>query len=239
MCTLALMYRMWASTPLLVAANRDEKLDRPAEPPSRSSQGDSYVVAPRDAKAGGTWIGVNSAGLFACITNRFGRSPDPTRPSRGRLVTQALGYRRARDAADQLAGLIATEENGFHLVVADREEAFVIVCDTSSISQRPLPAGLHIVTERSFDAAPTAREPLLRGLLEPQVVHGPPDDATLHRLLATHAEPSFDGVCVHLPEIAYGTRSSTLIRMGPPGQIEIAHAGGPPCTHAFRPCPRP
>src|SRR5712692_8012823 len=70
-CTLICAFRVFPRWPLIVAANRDEHLNRPASPP-RLWPGDLSFVAPRDEAAGGTWLGLNSAGLFVGVTNRFG-----------------------------------------------------------------------------------------------------------------------------------------------------------------------
>jgi len=78
-CTVILATRVWPELPLLVATNRDEHLDRPSQPPSRWLAGS---VAPRDERAGGTWIGCSDAGVIAAVTNRFGSERDPERRSR-------------------------------------------------------------------------------------------------------------------------------------------------------------
>ena len=50
MCTLVLAWQVFADYPVVVAANRDEALDRPSEPPTRIGE-EPGVVAPRDADA--------------------------------------------------------------------------------------------------------------------------------------------------------------------------------------------
>ena len=77
MCTLIVLHRCFADAELLVAANRDEYLDRPAELPALRVWNGRTVLAPRDARAGGTWLGMNDAGLFAALTNRPTPRPDP------------------------------------------------------------------------------------------------------------------------------------------------------------------
>ncbi|PSP47352.1 hypothetical protein BRC60_08635 [Halobacteriales archaeon QH_1_68_42] len=56
MCTLVFAWQVFPDAPVVAAANRDELLDRPSEPPSVIEE-EPGVVAPRDAEAGGTWIG--------------------------------------------------------------------------------------------------------------------------------------------------------------------------------------
>jgi uncharacterized protein with NRDE domain len=69
MCTLIVLHRCVPDRPLVVAANRDEFLDRPAEEPALRSSRTGPIVAPLDLEAGGTWVGVSARGVFAGLTN--------------------------------------------------------------------------------------------------------------------------------------------------------------------------
>jgi uncharacterized protein with NRDE domain len=69
MCTLAIFYNVFDGYPLLVAANRDERYDRPAMPPALIAA-DPKILAGKDLSAGGTWLGVNEYGLLVGILNR-------------------------------------------------------------------------------------------------------------------------------------------------------------------------
>ena len=69
MCTMAILYRVARGTPILVAANREERFDRPTQYPKIQS-GSPRVVCGIDRKAGGTWLGVNQFGLFCAVLNR-------------------------------------------------------------------------------------------------------------------------------------------------------------------------
>src|SRR5881409_2709673 len=68
--------------------NRDESSMRPADPPA-VLDGTPMIVAPRDRKAGGTWLGASGAGLVVALSNRRGRTSLIAR-SRGQLVLEAL-----------------------------------------------------------------------------------------------------------------------------------------------------
>src|SRR6185312_1305710 len=162
MCTLALEFAPDTALPLRVAANRDEALDRPATGPALR-EGPIRFIAPRDEKAGGTWLGLNSRGLFVGITNRFGQRPDPNRLSRGALVWDSLAQPSAEALHRALSTLEVRRYNPFHLLYADRSGAFATWSDGDARRQVQLQPGLHVVTERSFDAVPVVeREGLLR-----------------------------------------------------------------------------
>ena len=237
MCTIVVATRVWPKWPLVIAANRDEALARPAEGPALREVGDTKILAPRDVEAGGTWLGLNAYALFVGITNRY----DPawiggrTAPgSRGDVVLAALQHRTARDAAEAMEGLDPARQGPFHLLMADREGAHVVWSDTQQLHRRMLPPGVHALTERSFDAAPTQREPTLAAAVAGwRSLEAPPDVAALRALLATHADQTLEGVCVHADERGYGTRSSTLLRLGAAGEVRMHHADGRPCTTPF------
>lgn len=92
MCLIVFSWQPDTATPLVLLANRDEFFERPAEP-MHWWQDRPEVLAGRDLRGGGTWMGVNRAGRFAALTNfRDGRAPMAPKdaPSRGLLVSAML-----------------------------------------------------------------------------------------------------------------------------------------------------
>ncbi len=233
MCTLIVATGIWRTTPLVVAANRDEQLDRPARPPAAVVQGGVRFFAPRDLQGGGTWIGVNAKGVFVGITNRYtpGRARSAPR-SRGLLVLDALSEDSAAHAVRRVASEPPGRHEPFHLVMADRHEAHLVWNDGERHHHEPLAPGLHVVTERSFGAAPTPRLERLRRELP--ALFGPeqPPPERWMAVLRDHGDGNgMEGTCVHVPQLRYGTRSSTLVALG--SQPRLWHAEGPPCTAAY------
>jgi uncharacterized protein with NRDE domain len=119
MCLIVIGWRCRPDLPLVVAANRDEWRDRPAQP-AHWWPDHPEILAGRDLKAGGTWMGVTRAGRFAAVTNF--RDPSDRRStarSRGELVTQFL---LSRDSPSAFLGALAArmrEYNGFNLIAGD------------------------------------------------------------------------------------------------------------------------
>src|SRR3990172_7761338 len=102
MCTMAILYRVARGTPLLVAANREERFDRPTQYPKIQS-GLPRGVCGIDRQAGGTWLGVNQFGLFCAVTNRR-KARVPAEPrSRGLLCRELLELRTTREAVAHAA----------------------------------------------------------------------------------------------------------------------------------------
>jgi uncharacterized protein with NRDE domain len=235
MCTLIVFHQCFARAGLLVAANRDEYLERPAEPPTLRQFGTQRGLAPRDARAGGTWLGVNQAGVFAALTNRPNPRPDPARRSRGLLVADVLAAGSAVEAAARLGTLAADAYNPFNLFVCDGHDAFVAIYEEKPEIRRLTP-GPHVIG--NGDPDDRSRPKLARLLDEAEVIaRAPASEAlpALARVCATHvgdANP-LESTCIHAG--GYGTRSSTLLRRGtPPGEEVFRFASGPPCSHAYQ-----
>ena len=230
MCTLAVAFQTDRRWPLVVAANRDERLGRAAEGwDLREPDGGPRYAAPRDLLAGGTWIGLSARGVFAAVTNYHipsGAAPDPRRRSRGELVGKALRHASAEGARGVLLREEAASYNPFHLVVADAQRAFLWRFDGEAAAFDDLGPGLHIVTERApDDLGPRGAMVRSRWPLD----H---DTLRLRQILAVH-EPASAATCIHRDPL-YGTRSSSVIRLAASlAASELYTSDGRPCTAPF------
>jgi len=235
MCTLIIATRVWQAAPLVVAANRDERLGRPSRSPALVVQAGVRFFAPRDLQAGGSWIGINAHGVFVGITNRFtGVAGTKAARSRGLLVLDALAEDSAAHAVRRIATEAPRRHDPFHLVMADATEAHLVWSDGDAVRHERLAPGLHIVTERSLGAAPTARIARLQDEL--LALFGPrrPPVERWMEIMRAHGDDGLEGTCVHLPSHGYGTRSSTIVEIGrTPADVHWWHADGPPCTTEF------
>ena len=129
MCTIAVAVGTDRRWPLVLAANRDERLGRPSEGWAlRDLGGGLRAAAPRDVEHGGTWIGVAAAGFLAAITNYYspeGRFPDRSGRTRGELVRMALAASSVGAARSTLRALDPDRYNPFHLVVVGGDGGFL------------------------------------------------------------------------------------------------------------------
>ena len=187
------------------------------------------VVAPRDLRAGGSWLGVNDSGLFAAITNRRCDAPDPERRSRGWLVMEALAEPTARRAAERFARLPEAAYNPFNLFVADSETAHLVTY-ADRPERRDLAPGPHVIGNVHPDEASPKLERLRAHVHE--LARGEvPSPEALADLCRTHvADAPLESTCVHAGD--YGTRSSTLLWLG--AQPVLRHADGAPCAAPYR-----
>ncbi|MFB1063971.1 NRDE family protein [Natrinema sp. H-ect4] len=239
MCTLTLAWQVFDDAPVAVAANRDEALEREALPPAVYSE-EPLIVAPSDAEAGGTWIGYNEYGVFVGITNKWTDADLAGERSRGLLVADVLEARSAADAKSIVeAATDADEYDGFYLVVADAADAFCYEWD-GALSLTEFEPGVHVVVNVAVDDAvdvPSVRTDAgreqaanaksVREALAPE--SGESAAAWLERAGDVLGDHEF-GVCIH--RNGYGTRSSSLIALGPE-TARYAFAPGPPCRTSY------
>lgn len=117
MCLLVIAWKTHPRYRLILAGNRDEFHARPAAPLSWW-QDDARILAPRDLKAMGTWLGVARSGRFGVVTNfRDLKAPADHAPSRGALVPRFLtGATSPKEFLDDLKGA-APRYSGFNLLV--------------------------------------------------------------------------------------------------------------------------
>ena len=142
MCTVVVLRRPGVTC---FAANRDEQLDRAWDPPARFWPS---IVGGRDRLGGGTWLGLNDAGVAAAVLNRPGSlGPAEGKRSRGELPLLALKAGSAAAAAEAVAALDAGAWRPFHMVVADRDGAFFLCgLGDGRASVAELPLGVSMVT---------------------------------------------------------------------------------------------
>ncbi len=119
MCLIAFAWNAHPEYKLIVAANRDEWHDRSAAPAAWWHD-HPQILAGRDLKAGGTWMGVTRSGRFAAVTNfRDPGDRKSTARSRGELVTAFLLGDETSVAFLTATKNVAHEYNGFNLIAGD------------------------------------------------------------------------------------------------------------------------
>jgi hypothetical protein len=233
MCTLAILYRVARGTPILVAANREERFDRPTQYPKIQS-GSPRVVCGIDRRAGGTWLGVNQNGLFCAVSNRRKLAVPPDARSRGLLCRELLELRTAKEAAAHAAkelskGIYA----GANYVCADARYA-AVVHGGDKVEIVELSPGLHVVTAGDVDDPKDERHQFVRRMLTLHTL----DSAVTFLAVASRVfsrKPDDEGrrgVVILGNEV--GTVSSTLLSL--PRKIQQAiyqYAPGPPCDHPY------
>lgn len=251
MCTLIAIKNQREDFPLVVAANRDEMLARPATAPRVVHPEAPRVIAGLDEQSGGTWMGANDAGLFAAITNqRQEDGQDPTLESRGAIVMDALRRTSVEGIEAMLSELDGRRFNGFNLLFGDPRELRIAYGrrDRATVVIERLGDGVHVVVNDRLGSERFPKVDRARALVEPHVA-APWDElrARLEDALGDHEVPPLDAVeapppgsifthemvravqalCIHTP--AYGTRSSQVLALSDGGVAQYLYGEGPAC----------
>ncbi|MBW1701539.1 MAG: NRDE family protein [Deltaproteobacteria bacterium] len=223
MCLILLALRSHPAYKLIITANRDEYYERPtAAAAFRAEIPD--VLAGKDLRAGGTWLGITRKGRIAAITNyRDPASVKSGSPSRGKLVSDYLSGRESPVNFLDVLGKNAGQYNGFNLIVGERDDLYWY--SNRGEGTHNLAPGIYGLSNHLLD---TPWPKVIRGkeALE-RLLYNEKDPApdAFFRILADRTIPHDE----HLPDTGvglewerilspifitsptYGTRSSTLI----------------------------
>jgi uncharacterized protein with NRDE domain len=234
MCLLALFFRAVEDAAVVAGANREEFYQRGGDPPTllhgpvpSSVALRGRAVAGLDPTAGGTWFGVNEHGVLVAVTNRR-KSRVPARPrSRGLLVRDLLGLPSAAAAAEQATRqLDQGRYAGCNLVCADARDA-VVVQGGDWLRVRPLPPGLHVLTNDDVNDASDPRLAHIAWWLGQRSYRLAEECLSALRQLCAQHEPEDPPVCFRHGD--HGTVSSTLVALREPlARGTYLHAQGPP-----------
>jgi uncharacterized protein with NRDE domain len=251
MCLIVLALHSHPRHRLVAAANRDELYARPTSPAAWWSDAPD-VLAGRDLREGGTWMGVTRAGRFAAITNYRELTPPRTAPSRGALVADFL--RGSMDAAGYAADVAArgAAYNGFNLLVGDGDGMFYVSNRAEGV--RRLEPGVYGLSNSLLDT-PWPKVLRARAAMRSALSSAGADgwESGLWEMLGDRVIAADD----HLPDTGvgadrerllsapfiasdvYGTRASTVLTIGREGEVTFVERSATPdgpgeARHRFR-----
>lgn len=215
---------------LVIAANRDEFYDRPTAPAAFWHDA-PRLLAGRDLREGGTWIGVTREARIAAVTNY--RQPELNMagsPSRGKLVAGfLLGQESPVHYLERLSR-DAASYSGFNLLVGQSEELYWLSSHGKEI--RKLSPGIHGLSNHLLDtpwpkvergrralggiltAADPSAEEIFQCLMDKTTV---PDEDLPDTGVGLELERMLSPVFIASP--GYGTRSSTVILLERNGSL--------------------
>jgi uncharacterized protein with NRDE domain len=205
MCLVVLGWQALPEFPFVVAANRDEFHGRPSARAGFWSDAPD-LLAGRDLKAMGTWMGVARSGRFAAVTNYRGATEASAPSSRGALVTGFL--KGSLGPAEYTASVreTASSYSGFNLLVADGKELWWL--SNRDGNPRRLTPGIYGLGNLLLDS--------------PEV-----EAAKLGFSAALQATPAPEPLFAELAKAKivhplYGTRCSTVLLRRPDGTTRYA-----------------
>jgi uncharacterized protein with NRDE domain len=234
MCLILLAYKVHLEYRLILAANRDEFYDRPTLP---MAFWEDYpdILAGRDLKGGGTWLGVTRSGKFSAITNyREPGGPKPDAPSRGHLVIAFLSGNSSSQSYLETVSAAGQTYSGFNLIVGDASGLYYYSNRGSGIHKlepgwyglsnhllnTPWPKvgkGIALLKSAVMESDPAKMEPIFHLLKNREV---PPDDKLPNTGIGIEWERILSPLFIQSP--GYGTRSSTILLINRNGKTLVS-----------------
>ena len=225
MCLILLSYHNHPSYGLILAANRDEFYDRPTAPLGLWPEA-PHILAGRDLKSAGTWLGVTKTGRICAITNfRDPAVQIPDAPSRGFLVADYLKGSESPLTYLQKIKPEGKKYNGFNLLTGDESGIFWFSNRSGEISR--LSPGIHGLSNNLLDT-PWPKVAKGKNLLGKILSADEIDCESIFTLLSDRNIPADrdlpdTGVGIEWERIlsplfiksdVYGTRSSSIVLFG-------------------------
>ena len=225
MCLIVFAYDVHPSYRLILAANRDEFYERPSAP-ADFWEDQPQVLAGRDLKEGGTWLGVTREGKFAAITNYRDSSAFKSNAlSRGGLVSRYISGKQNPSHYLEEISPQADKYNGFNLILGEGSDLFVF---SNRGEKQKLKSGIYGLSNHflntpwpkvsrgkrllkaALDKKGADLEEALFALLADR--HIPPDSKLPATGIGLEWEQVLSSIFITSP--VYGTRSSTILLIG-------------------------
>ena len=210
--------------------NRDELRTRlPALPPHCHNRNGVRILAPIDADAGGTWIGVNEFKLAACLLNRY----DPIAyagpfTSRGQLILHALTGSTINNACMHIVSLDLNTFQPFTLVFLQSDVSVQVLDWNGTTLNHTQDADSRLpLVSSSYDqtAASQIRKVAFAALPTPHSVQD------LQEYHASHGASGPDALSVCMSRADARTVSFTHIEVSP-STIKLTYHPAAPCEPA-------
>lgn len=232
MCLILFSYQQTKEYKLILAANRDEFYERPTERamPWENVEG---LIAGKDLRAGGTWMGVHSSGRYGMVTNY--RDPSTEKPrtsSRGRVVLDYLTDEDAPDAYLSRLHKDAADYNGYNTLLGGRDALWYYSNKSGRIEE--VQPGLYGLSNHLLDTSwpkVVRGKALLETVIKKPVLdvealfhilqdhHKAPDDELPKTGVSLEWERALSSIFIRVE--GYGTRCSTVLTIKQNGTIDF------------------
>ena len=234
MCTLAFAFRSFENYPLIFLGNRDEFYDRPTTPAVFWKDAHS-LLAGRDMKYGGTWLGLTRRGRFATITNyRDLKSHREHLLSRGIMTSEYLLGKN--DPVDYLKEVDSQKDsyNCFNLLVGDINRLYYY--SNRSGETQNLEPGIYGLSNHLLNT-PWPKVNRIKELLNGHMAEfSTPSTETLFEILANSERTEDDQLpdtgigldwervlsSIFITSSTYGTRNSTVLIIDDKNKVTFA-----------------
>jgi len=232
MCLIVFAYKT-EKYPLLIAGNRDEFYNRPTR---KAQYWESHpkLLAGKDLKAGGTWMGVTRDGKFAALTNyRDISAIKENAPSRGDIVKNFLISDVASEDFLSSLNKKAEKYNGFNLIAGNFDELFYM--NNQQNGFRKLEPGFYSISnafletewpktknaltqfKKKTESKDFSKEDLFELLTNTKTY---PAEQLPSTGLSQEMEKAVSSIFIKTPD--YGTRCSTIVHAKQNGNLSFS-----------------
>lgn len=229
MCILFIAKEQHPDYPVIICANRDEFHHRPSQDmhwwPKHN------ILAGKDLQAGGTWLGLNTAGDFSALTNfRRPNHVDQNKRSRGELVLNALTSNDFN--SPKTLTNISSQYNDFNLVFGTLEDLQAF--DSVNKKLKKITTGFHSVSNGALDdiwpKMNLGIKKLSHLIAQPNIdlealfsVMTNQELASEHNLPNTGISQALESMLssIFIASADYGTRATAIILKSKTGRIEV------------------
>jgi len=232
MCLIAFSYDDHPKYKLILAANRDEFYERPTRA-ARFWSEKPDILAGKDLKAGGTWMGIHKDGRWGALTNY--RDPSIQKenpPSRGELVLNYLDEGHTAIDFIRSIELKSNAYNGFNLLLGDSSGIYHFSNQSEGITMAK--PGIHGISNALLDT-PWPKLTLAKSGLKEIISKPDFKREELFELLKNDAKAPDDKLpdtgipyewektvsAMFIKSQNYGTRCSTILLIDYDGEVEF------------------
>jgi len=230
MCLIVFSYKNHSKYPFIFAGNRDEFYSRPTRT-AHFWDTKPQILAGKDLKAGGTWLGISKTGEFAALTNyRDLNHPRNREKSRGELIPYILTTSEPEKQAVKNIISNGDQYDGFNMIAGNTDKLFYL----SNIreSYEPIKPGVYGLSNAFLDT-PWPKTEQSKKDFSNAILGNNPDEEAIFRFLKnpktypsdqlpnTGLTPEMEKAIspVFIETDKYGTRCSTLLMIDNNGQV--------------------
>ena len=232
MCLIVFSFQHHDTYPLILAGNRDEFYARPAEQLHYWDH-QPHILAGKDLRAGGTWLGVSQSGSFGAITNyRDFNNPLEGERSRGEIIP---GLLNSNETVEKNLNMVRNRKHdyaGFNLLAGNIENLYYLSNLKDDIET--VAPGIHGISNAFLDtpwpkvkkakklfsdaikADSINRDQIFEMLEDTETF---PTDQLPNTGLSDEREKAVSPIFIQTE--GYGTRCSSLLTIDYKGQVEF------------------
>jgi uncharacterized protein with NRDE domain len=232
MCLIVFAFKHHSKYPFILAGNRDEFYARDARQ-AHFWDTDPEMLAGKDLRAGGTWLGVSKKGEYGAITNyRDFNNPKEGERSRGEIIPNLLTDMSSPEVKLRELMQESHHYSGFNLLTGDSKHLFY--SNNINGDREEVEPGIHGLSNAFLDTSwpkvETAKKEFTRAIssdeIDRDLIFGFLQNSETYpqeSLPNTGLDPDMEKAVssIFIETDGYGTRCSTLLMIDNSGTVHF------------------